>query len=208
MSLLLLFQPVAGGTDGTANLTGVSSALSAGTITATGAATASITGGTSSASAGTIAATGQATASVTGATSSLSAGTIGSTGDAFAVISGTGSTASVGSIVAIGDANVDLSGVTTTAEAGDIVATGGDSGEATQYGIAWLFDRQRKPKKNGEAKLVGASARASCGQIIATGDARAGVVGLIANGFAGRIEARGIQNPTDEQLLAAMELLN
>jgi hypothetical protein len=165
------------GTDASVTLTGATSTVSAGTLTAIGAAIATITGAGTNSAAGTLTAFGatSATATLTGASATASAGAVSAsaTVSATASLTGASSTSSAGTASATGAATAALTGATTATNAGAVLATAG--GSAT-------------------AALVGASTTASPGTLTATGSATAALSGAGATASAGTITASNAQN--------------
>lgn len=144
------------------------------------------------------------TASLTGATSTLSAGTIVAAGDASAVMTGTGTEFSAGTITATGNGMASVNGQTATVTVGEVVASGESQAVA---GGGWFWFSREPRRRNGRAYLRGSACHASAGRITSGVSVLATLQpGAIAM-RAGIVAARGIQNPTDEQLLAALELM-
>lgn len=178
-----------GGVAGTATPAGLAIALSRGTSAVTGAGNIAATGRSITLTLGTVVATGGSAATPTGQAITFGRGTTTQTGAGTTAPSGQPITLSLGTAVATGDA------VQPPADTGS-----GGSGKR------WNFFR-RAPAKTGRVFVRGHGITLQLGQVKATGGAGAFPPGLHYGLPTLRAEIRGIQNPTDEQLIAAWELL-
>lgn len=178
----LAIRPAAGG-NVSANLTGVSSTGSAGTVTVTADSNVTPTGVSTTGSAGTITATGTANVDLTGVESTGAAGDITVALNTPVDVAGVSSTGSAGTLDATGTANADLTGVEATGAAGDIT-------------VSLLL----------EVPLTGVESSGAAGTLDATGAANVDLSGVSSTGTAGTITATGDANVDLSGVSAAGEV--
>lgn len=161
----VVFQPAGGGgTPVTVNLTGVSSAGQAGSLSATGAASVALTGVASAGQAGSVTVTGAASVALTGVASAGQAGSLSVTTGVNVQLTGVSSAGQVGSLTATGAANVTLTGVSSAGQAGNLSA-----GAATVV------------------NLVGVSSSGQVGNLSVTGAALISLIGVSSTGQVGHL---------------------
>jgi hypothetical protein len=190
---------------------GASASASAGSVSARGTASAAVTGAAGTAS-GQLSATGTATASATGADLTATAGDATAFGTVdipgTASVGGAGATAAAGDVTAAADGQTTITGTQATASAGSVAAVG-DEAEPEQPPTP--AGRPIRPQAytppfvrvDAVAKVTPAAMRVQLGIVQADGtiSAVASVGTAGAQATAGNLAARGILNPTDEELL-------
>lgn len=209
MSLLL--ARLAGGVDGTAVVSGVSVTSAIGTVVAIGDALIIVSGVSTIASVGTVIGHGDALTAVSGVSASSAIGTVTATGDALTVVTGVQVTAAVGDVIASGpvDATVVVTGVEVIASVGNVLAfeaieqanTGGGAGSRRRKRGTRTYAIERPREYPAIALPDGVVCASVVGKVLAFGAATAIASGTPATSAIGDVDAHGVQNLTDEELL-------
>lgn len=205
--------------DASNNLTGVVSTGSVGTVAASGDSSASVFGVQGSGAVGAITTSGAANTNLTGASSTGAVGTVTATGGTVqngdAYPTGVQSTGAVGTVTANGggvqDGNAYPIGVQATAIAGNVTADGGGVPALNNGGFGYPFivepDRVI-PTRHAVAVVKSAKAIGKVNKLSAYGiisiDANVSVEAILHEIKINSLLAKGVQNPTDEELIALL----
>lgn len=205
-----------GGTvlNGDAYPTGVQATSAVGTVTASGDASNNLTGVQSTGAVGTVTATGVANIDLTGVQSTGSAGTTTANGDAQTNLTGAQATGAVGVVTASGGSgagNAYVTGVEAIGYVGNVTANGGGYPVWPNGGLGYPFIIEPDriiPSRNATANVKSAYILSAVGKVSAFGtiviNANVSVQAILHEIKINSMSARGIQNPTDEELIALL----
>ena len=188
--------------------------FSALSIAATGNATANVTGTQSIGAVSAITATGAGNTNLTGAQSTSSVGTVTAFGNAITTITGAQTTGAVGTVTADGgvqNGNAYSNGVSGSGVVGNVTADGGGVPALNNGGFGYPFivepDRVI-PTRHAVAVVKSAKAIGKVNKLSAYGiisiDASISVEAILHEIKINSLLAKGVQNPTDEELIALL----
>jgi len=201
--------------NGTANVTGVQATGQVGTVTASGNASNNLTGVQSTGTVGITTATGEANTGLTGVQSTGAVGTTTANGDGQTNLTGVQATGAVGIVTATGGGtsagNAYVIGVEAIGSVGNVTANGGGYPVWPNGGLGYPFiiepDRIN-PSRNATANVKSAYILSAVGKVSAFGtiviNANVSVQAILHEIKINSMSARGIQNPTDEELIALL----
>ena len=201
--------------NGTANVTGVQATGQVGTVTASGDASNNLTGVQSTGTVGITTATGEANTGLTGVQSTGAVGTTTANGDGQTNLTGVQATGAVGIVTATGGGtgagNAYVIGVEAIGSVGNVTANGGGYPVWPNGGLGYPFiiepDRIN-PARNATANVKSAYILSAVGKVSAFGtiviNANVSVQAILHEIKINSMSARGIQNPTDEELIALL----
>jgi hypothetical protein len=189
---ILLNGATAGGTDDTANPTGVAGTGAAGTLSASGAANTSLTGVAGTGAVGTLTASIAVTAAVTGVSATGAAGTVTEAHGSSVTLSGVAGTGATSALAPPVHFTIEIIGVSATGSAGTVsqthtgtVALTGVSGS----GLVGSLSVSASGSVN--VSLSGVEATGGIGSLTAAGAATANLTGVEGTGAIGTLLALG-----------------
>ena len=206
---------VTGSGDASNNLTGVQSTASVGTVTAFGNSSASVSGVESTGAVGTTTASGSGNVNLIGVQSTGQVGTTTANGDGQTNLTGVQATGAVGTVTASGGGaqagNAYPVGVEAIGSVGNVTADGGGIPVWPNGGLGYPFIIEPDriiPSRHAAAGVKSAYGIGKVGKASAFGtiviNANVSVQAILHEIKINSMSARGIQNPTDEELIALL----